>query len=115
MAIIGSGYDLSVGGAQGTGFQGLAYDVKYGVPLATWMAWGPITQQAWLEEYNRTPEQQNYSTEEKPWYFEEAQAFSDYRDGDRNIMEEIGQPILQTTSDIALGVGLLGLALLFRR
>ena len=64
--IIGSGYDMSVGGAQGTGYQGSAYNPAYatrGVSLELWLSWDKSTQDNWLEDYNRTAEQQNYSTD----------------------------------------------------
>jgi len=111
--LIGSEYDWTVGGNQGTGYQGLAYDAKYGVSQAQWITWSKHTQTLWLQEYKRTSEQQNYSTEVKDLWFEEAQMYNDFREGDTSINPL--QPILDTTSDVFLGVGLLGLALLLRR
>ncbi len=66
MAITGSGYDRDVGGSQGKGFTGgnLPYQPSYasaGVSIEKWLSWSYQTQSLWLQDYNRTPEQQTYS------------------------------------------------------
>ena len=66
MAITGSGYDRDAGGAQGKGFTGgnLPYQPAYasaGVSIEKWLSWSYQTQLKWLEDYNRTPEQQTYA------------------------------------------------------
>jgi len=73
MAITGSGYDYSVGGAQGTGFTGgsLPYLSAYateGVSVEKWLSWSTSTQTKWLQEFNRTEAQQNYTTDSPQAY-----------------------------------------------
>ena len=63
MAIIGSGYDRDVGGAQGTGYQGLAYSSTYGVDVSTWMSFSKREQELWIQDVNRTQAQKDYSTD----------------------------------------------------
>ncbi len=65
MAIIGSGYDRDVGGAQGTGFTGGSFPYKSeyqgaGVSLEMWLGWSQSTQEKWLQDYNRTDAQKTY-------------------------------------------------------
>jgi hypothetical protein len=110
--IIGSGFSTDVGGAQGTGYQGRAFDARYGVPIANWMSWSTYKQDMFIRDFNRPSEQANYYQEDKPFYFEEAQQYQDFKEGDAT---NPFQPLLDTTSDVFLGVGLLGLALLFRK
>ena len=66
MAITGSGYDMDVGGSQGKGFTGgnLPYQPAYasaGVSIEKWLSWSYQTQLLWLQDYNRTPEQESYA------------------------------------------------------
>ncbi len=110
--IIGSGYDMTAGGAQGTGYTGLAWNQDYGISHTDWYDLNKREQELWIQDINRTDEQTNYYQEEKPWYYEEAQQYEDFTQGEG---PNPFQPYLDTTSDIALGIGILGLALLFRR
>jgi hypothetical protein len=71
--IIGSGYDYSVGGAQGAGYTGgsLPYLSAYateGVSLEKRMSWSTVTQEKWLQNFNRTEAQQNYATDSPQAY-----------------------------------------------
>jgi len=60
MAIIGSGFDRSVGGVQGLGYTGLPYDEKYGFSVAAWMDLNVRQQELIIQDYNRTDKQANY-------------------------------------------------------
>ena len=73
MAIIGSGYDRDVGGAQGAGYTGgaLPYFSAYaarGVTPEIWLSWSTSKQTLWLQDYNRTEAQQNYSEDSPQAY-----------------------------------------------
>ena len=61
--IIGSGYDRDVGGAQGTGYTGLSWSQEYGIPVQDWYDLNTREQELWIQDVNRTTEQQNYSTD----------------------------------------------------
>ena len=99
-----TGYGGQPYGGGESSYTGLPWDYSYGVTQSTWMSWNTHTQQAWLQELNRTPEQQNYSEQEKPWYWDEAQQYEDYKDGDSTInpLEPIFDPIVNTTKNIAI-------------
>ena len=65
MAIIGSGYDRDVGGAQGTGYLGgsLPYRSNYraaGVTPELWLSWSDNQQALWLKDYTRPQDQSTY-------------------------------------------------------
>tara|TARA_B100001094_G_C17857077_1_gene635565 strand:- start:228 stop:563 length:336 start_codon:yes stop_codon:yes gene_type:complete len=109
--IIGSGYSRDVGGSQGTGYQGRAYDGKYGVPVATWLSWSTYQQDLFIQDFNRTSQQENYSEDSLQRL---AFDYVDYVDNKKEEGQNLVQDLTQPASDIALGIGLLGLALLFR-
>jgi len=52
--------------------------MTYGVPTTTWNSWDARTRELWLQDYNRTEEQATYYSEDKSWYWDEAQAFNQY-------------------------------------
>jgi|TARA_E500000331_G_C17031441_1_gene615309 hypothetical protein len=109
--IIGSGYDRNVGGAQGTGYQGRAYDAKYGVPVATWLSWSTFKQDLFIQDFNRSDAQKNYSEDSLQRV---AFDYVNYVDDKKEQTQNLGKQFIQPASDIALGIGLLGLVLLFR-
>jgi len=67
--------------------------MTYGVPTTTWNSWDVRTRELWLQDYNRTEEQATYYSSDKPWYFEEAQAFNQYTgditEGAKNVYGDI--------------------------
>lgn len=118
MAIVGSGYDRDVGGAQGSGYTGgsFPYLPEYasaGVSIEKWMSWSDATQRTWLQEYNRTDAQQNYykdSDYAKTFYMKEW-----FDDNVLDPAKDFSVKGLETTKDtITLAIILGGLYLALR-
>ena len=95
MAIVGSGYDRDVGGAQGTGYQGLDYMTSYGVDVSTWMSWNRRQQELWIQNVNRTDAQQDYSTDS-----DYAKVYDIKNTADEMIVNPIIDGTQQTYKDI---------------
>ena len=92
--IIGSGYDYSVGGAQGSGFTGgsLPYFTAYadaGVSLEKWLSWSAFTQEKWLQNYNRTEAQATYYSDSPQAYaWQYISGIDDITDRTKDILED---------------------------
>jgi len=106
--IIGSGYNRDVGGSQGLGYTKLPWKSSYGIPVQTWLDLSQREQELWIQDLNRTSAQETYS-EDSP----EAYAFK-YKDFVDNTADKT-KDILNTGSEVALGLGLLAVAVVLGR
>ena len=94
MVLVGSGYDYSVGGAQGSGFTGgsLPYLPAYttaGVSLEKWLSWSTSTQEKWLQDFNRTSEQATYYKDSPQAYaWQYISGIDDITDRTKDILED---------------------------
>lgn len=60
--ILGFGFDrLGSGKGKGDGYTGLPYRSEYGIDVSSWYDLNRREQELWIQEFNRTPEQLNYS------------------------------------------------------
>ena len=106
--IIGSAFDRDVGGAQGLGYTGLPYDAKYGLSISQWLNLNRREQELLIQDFNRSDKQANYFEDSLQ---REAFDYVNFVDDKRQDIADT----LDTGADIALGLGLVALALLFRR
>lgn len=109
MAIVGFGFDRAGSGAgKGMGYTGLAYDAKYGLSISQWLDLNRREQELIIQDYNRSDAQATYYDDSLEAY---AFDYVNYVDDKRQDIADT----LDTGADIALGLGLVALALLFRR
>ena len=106
--IIGSGFDRDVGGTQGLGYTGLAYDVKYGLTPSQWYDFNLREQELFIQDYNRTGAQETYYDDSPQAY---AFDYVNYVDDKREDVRDV----LNTGKDLSLALGLVALAFLLRR
>jgi hypothetical protein len=109
--IIGSGFSRDVGGVQGLGYRGLAFDAKYGLSASDWYDLNLREQELFIQDFNRSDKQETYFDDSPQAYaFDYVNFIDDTKESGQEFVQDIKQP----ATDIALGIGLLGLALLFR-
>ena len=79
---------------------GYGQDMMYGVPASTWYNWSAFTQQKWLEDYNRTPEQATYY-QDKGFVYDAAYTYTGLVDVATGLdASEVGANVNATVDDM---------------
>ena len=113
MAIIGSGYDRDVGGAQGLGYTGLPYDAKYGFTASAWYSLSRNQQELFLKDFNRSKEQATYYKDsDQAKAYEYVTIIDNTRDQGKDLLKDVTQG---ATKGIELAILAVGLAFLATR
>jgi hypothetical protein len=103
----------NVGGAQGLGYTGLAYDARYGFSPSAWYNLNRREQELVVQDFNRTKEQITYYQDsDQAKAYEYVQFIDKTREQGKDLLTDVTQG---ATKGIELAILAVGLAFLATR